>query len=256
VKISAVIIAFNEESQIAEAINSVTWADEIIVVDSESKDRTREIAENLGAKVITNKWPGFAAQKQFATDTAQNDWIFSLDADERVSDALKEEVIAIKNATSPPIADGYKIPRLSFYMGRAIRHSGWYPDWQLRFFDRRKGRWKNVEVHESMQMAPECKTKRLKCEILHFSIKTVAEHHEILGKRYAPLAAKQMFRDGRRTSPFKASISGPAAFVRAYILKLGFLDGYPGYCIATFAAHHAFLKHTLLLEMQRSQTEK
>lgn len=256
VKISAVIIAFNEENQIADAINSVKWADEILVVDSESTDRTREIAESLGAKVIINKWPGFANQKQFATDAAGNDWIFSLDADERVSDGLKTEILQIRDRADAPPADGYKIPRLSFYMGRAIRHSGWYPDWQLRFFDRRKGRWKNVEVHESMQMAPGCKTERLKCEIQHFSIKTVAEHHEILGKRYAPLAAKQMFRDGRRTSPFKAAISGPAAFIRAYILKLGFLDGYPGYCIAKFAAHHAFLKHTLLLEMQRSQTEK
>ena len=252
VKISAVIIAFNEEKQIAEAIASVEWADEIIVVDSESMDRTREIAEGLGAKVIVNKWPGFAAQKQLGTDAAQNDWIFSLDADERVSDKLRREIQEICDRAGGPDADGYRIPRLSFYMGRAIRHSGWYPDWQLRFFDRRKGRWKNVEVHESVEMAPDAGTMRLKSEIEHFSIENAAHHHKILGERYAPLAARQMYADGRRTSPLKIAISGPAAFIRAYILKLGFLDGFPGYCIAKFAAHHAFLKYTLLWEMQHT----
>jgi len=256
VKISAVIIAFNEETRIADAIASVDWADEIIVVDSESTDRTREISENLGAKVVVNKWPGFAAQKQFGTDTAQNDWIFSLDADERVSDKLREEILEIRDRSGCPDTDGYKIPRLSFYMGRAIRHSGWYPDRQLRFFDRRKGRWKNVRVHESVEMAPDAITRRLKCEIEHFSIENSAHHHKILGERYAPLAAQQMYEDGRRTSAFKVAISGPTAFIRAYILKIGFLDGFPGYCIAKFAAHHAFLKHTLLWEMQRANDKK
>jgi glycosyltransferase involved in cell wall biosynthesis len=256
VNISAVIIAFNEENQIADAIASVKWADEIIVVDSESTDRTFEIAEQLGAKVIVNKWPGFAAQKQLGTDAAQNDWIFSLDADERVSEELKAEILQIRDRAEGPDADGYKIPRLSFYMGRAIRHSGWYPDSQLRFFDRRKGRWKNVLVHESVEMAAGARTRPLKREIEHFSIENAAHHHKILGERYAPLAARQMFHDGRRTSPFRVAISGPAAFIRAYILKLGFLDGFPGYCIAKFAAHHAFLKHTLLWEMQHSNDEK
>ena len=256
VKISAVIIAFNEESRIADAIASVKWADEILVVDSESTDRTRVIAEKLGAKVIVNKWPGFAAQKQLGTDTAQYDWIFSLDADERVSDKLRTEILDIRDGAVGPDAEGYKIPRLTFYMGRAIRHSGWYPDRQLRFFDRRKGRWKNVRVHESLEMASDARTKRLKGEIEHFSIENSAHHHKILGERYAPLAARQMYDDGRRTSAFKVAISSPAAFIRAYILKLGFLDGFPGYCIAKFAAHHAFLKHTLLWEMQRSDTEK
>ncbi|HTK36850.1 MAG TPA: glycosyltransferase family 2 protein [Pyrinomonadaceae bacterium] len=255
-KISTVIIAFNEETQIAEAIASAIWADEIIVIDSESTDRTREIARNLGAKVIVNKWPGFAAQKQLGTDAAQYDWIFSLDADERVSDKLRQEILEIRDRPAGPDADGYKIPRLSFYMGRAIRHSGWYPDWQLRFFDRRKGSWKNVEIHESIEMATDARTGRLKCEIEHFSIENAAHHHRILGERYAPLAARQMYRDGRRTSPFAIAISGPAAFLRAYVLKLGFLDGFPGYCIAKFAAHHAFLKHTLLWEMQHAGDEE
>src|SRR5215213_8433194 len=151
VKISAVFITFNEEKNIRQAIESVVWADEILIVDSESGDRTREIAESLGAKVIVRKWLGFARQKQFAVDNAANDWIFSLDADERVSDELREEILRLKN--SSPAADGYKIPRLSFYMNRPIRHGGWYPDWQTRFFNRRKGVWKDVLIHESVEMS-------------------------------------------------------------------------------------------------------
>ena len=149
-KISAVIIAFNEESKIAEAIRSVEWADEILFVDSESTDGTREIAASLGARVLVHKWQGFSVQKQFATDRAENDWIFSLDADERVSDELIKEIADIRQLSRA--MDGYRIPRLSTYMGREIRHGGWYPDWQLRFFDRRKAHWKAVAVHESVEM--------------------------------------------------------------------------------------------------------
>jgi glycosyltransferase involved in cell wall biosynthesis len=256
VKISAVIIAFNEEKQIADAIASVKWADEILVIDSESTDRTQEIAESLGAKVIINKWPGFAAQKQFGANAAQNDWILSLDADERISTQLKDELLRIRGGSYKQIADAYRIPRLSYYMGRAIRHSGWYPDTQLRLFDRRKSKWKDVQVHESVIMEAGSKIERLSANILHYSIVSAAHHHKMIGERYAPLAAKQMFNDGRRTSPVRVATAGSAAFIRAYFLKLGFLDGFPGYCIARFAAHHAFLKHTMLWELQKSAGEK
>lgn len=251
--VSAVIIAFNEERQIAEAIASVSWADEILVVDSESTDRTREIAESLGAKVLINKWPGFAAQKQFGVDAAQYDWIISLDADERISDELKNEIAQIRQQTNGPDAVGYRIPRLSCYMGRSIMHAGWYPDTQLRLFNRRKGKWKNVRVHESVTMENGSKVGRLSSNILHYSIENAAHHHKMIGERYAPLAARQMFDDGRRTSPIRIAAAGPAAFIRSYLLKLGFLDGFPGFCIARFAAHHAFLKHTMLWELQQKK---
>jgi len=151
VKISAVIITFNEESKIADAIRSVAWADEVLVVDSESTDHTTEIARDLGARVIVVKWRGFAAQKQYATDQASHDHIVSLDADERVSDKLKAEIIEIRD--SGVGSDGYRIPRLSTYLGREIRHSGWYPHRQLRFFDRTKARWKTVPLHHTIKMA-------------------------------------------------------------------------------------------------------
>ena len=250
-KISAVIITFNEENNVGDAIESVSWADEVIVVDSESSDRTREIAEAAGAKVITRKWEGFAPQKQFAAGRAENDWIFSLDADERVSSELREEILALK--AEKTTSDGYKVPRLSIYMNQSIRHGGWYPDWQLRLFDRRKGRWKDVLIHESFKMDDGSLTGKLAGDIFHYSVEDAAHHHRMIGERYAPLAARQMFDDGHRTSRLKILLAGPAAFVRTYLLKAGFLDGLPGFVIAKFAAHHAFLKHVLLLQLQNDE---
>ncbi len=246
VKISAVIISFNEESNISDAIASVNWADEVLVVDSHSTDHTRDLAADAGARVVVRRWEGFASQKQFAVDQAGHDWIFSLDADERVSPELADEICALKDDD----ADGYRVPRLSFYMGRAIRHGGWYPDRQLRLFDRRKGKWKDVKVHESFVIDDRANVLDIKNDIVHFSVKNASHHHRMIGERYAPLAAEQMFADGKSTSPVKIAIAGPAAFMRTYVLKLGFLDGLPGLAIASFAAHHAFLKNLLLWEMQ------
>lgn len=256
-KISAVIIAFNEENKIAQAIESVVWADEILVVDSESTDRTREISERLGAKVLVNQWHGFSTQKQFAADRAAHDWIFSLDADECVSDELRTEILRLKNSPETGLADGYRIPRLSFYMNRPIRHGGWYPDWQLRFFNRRKGKWKDVLIHESVEMANDTRIEKLKGDILHFSVEDVSHHHQMIGTRYAPLAARQMFERGRHVSVLKIFTVGATTFLQNYLLKGGFLDGLAGFAIARFAAHHAFLKYLLLWELQnqKSQTE-
>ena len=249
-KISAVIITLNEEKNIADAIDSVAWADEIVVVDAGSSDRTRDIAESLGARVIVNPWPGFSEQKQFAVDQASHDWILSLDADERVTKELADE---IGDLSSRDIAaDGYRVPRLSIYMGRPIRHGGWYPDLQLRLFDRRKGRWNGAVIHESVRMADGSTTGRLRGDFLHYSVESVGHHHRMIGDRYAPLGAQKMFDEGRRTSPARAASASWFAFFRSYFLKLGFLDGYPGYCIARFAAHHAFLKHTILMELQNA----
>ena len=249
-KISAVLITFNEEANIADALHSVEWADERLVVDSKSTDRTIEIARELGARVITRDWPGFSKQKQFAVDSAENDWILSIDADERVTPELRGEIEGLRQRNE--LAEGYRIPRLSTYMGREIRHSGWYPDRQLRLFDRRKGRWNGRIIHESFELEPGAKTADLENHLLHFRVTDAAYHHKMIGERYAPLAARQMLESGRGTSKTKVLISGPAAFIRSYFLKLGILDGFPGYCIARFAAHNAYLKHLLLLEMQRS----
>ncbi len=249
-KISAVIIAGNEETKIAKAIKSVLWADEVIVVDSESTDLTREIAESLGCRVLIRKWTGFADQKQFGVDSARNDWILSLDADEMVSECLHREIVSLFADPNARIGGAYRIARLSSYMGRPIRHSGWYPDWQLRLFDRRKARWNDAIIHESVYVLDGGKVEKIKGEILHYSVDNAAQHHLMIGTRYAPLAARQMFEKGRRTTLLGVMFAGPAAFLSTFILKAGFLDGFPGFCIARFAAQHAFLKRLILFELQ------
>lgn len=250
-QISAVIITFNEEKNIADAIRSVDFADEVLVVDSESTDRTREIAEELGARVLVNPWPGFAAQKQLAVDRAANDRILSLDADERVSRDLRERILQVKESERP--ADGYKVPRLSYYMRRPIKHGGWYPDRQLRFFDRKKGRWKDVLIHESVEMAAGSRVETLDGDLLHYSVEGPEHHHRMIGERYAPLAARQLFESGKRTSPIAIVLRAWFSFLQTYVLKAGFLDGFAGFCIAYFAAHHTFMKYLLLHEMQETR---
>jgi (heptosyl)LPS beta-1,4-glucosyltransferase len=248
-KISATIITFNEELNIKAACESLAWADEIVVVDSDSTDTTRDIAAGCGARVITNAWPGFGAQKQFAVDQAQHEWIFSLDADERVSDQLKTSIQNLQSAKE--LADGYQVARRTYYQQRWIRGGGWYPDLQLRLFRKSVGHWKQRHIHESVTMNPGARVERLSGDLLHYTSQSAAHHHRMIGERYAPLGAQQMFEEGRRTSVFGVASAGPAAFIRSLILKGGIRDGFAGFTIASFAAHHAFLKHLMLWEKQR-----
>ncbi len=250
-KITATIIAFNEADNIREACESVSWANEVLVVDSESTDATREIAAGCGARVIKRAWPGFAAQKQFAVDEATHDWIFSLDADERVSEELRHSIEDLLYTKEALLADGYLIARRSFYMNRWIRGGGWYPDRQLRLYEKSRGRWEGAYVHESVKMSEGTRVETLEGDLLHYSVRDAAHHHRMIGERYAPLAARQMFENGRRTSPLGIVTAAPAAFTRSYLLKGGFRDGLAGYAIAKFAAHHAYLKHLMLWEMQK-----
>lgn len=254
-KISVTIITLNEESNVGEACRSVAWADEIVVVDSKSTDRTPEIAAQCNAHVISRDWPGFAAQKQFAADQTSHDWILSLDADERVSEELKASIQALNNLTESQLADGYLIARRSFYQGRWIRGGGWYPDHQLRLYRKTLGRWQGEHIHESVKMNSEARIEKLTGDILHYSVRDAHHHHQMIGERYAPLAARQMFEAGRRTSALKIATAAPAAFLRSYVLKGGFRDGLAGLSIASFAAHHAFLKNLMLWEMQNSSTK-
>ncbi len=252
-KITATIITFNEAENVRAACESVAWADEVLVVDSESTDATREVARECGARVIERAWPGFAAQKQFAAEAATHDWIFSLDADERVSDELREEILSLKQSPEERLADGYRVPRRSFYMGRWIRGGGWYPDHQLRFYRRARGRWEGAHVHESVKMQTGARVETLRNDILHYSVRDAAHHHQMIGERYAPLSARKMFEAGKRTSTLSIAAAAPSAFLRSFVLKGGFRDGLAGLAIARFAAHHAFLKHLLLWEMQKSR---
>jgi len=252
-KISATIITFNEESNIQAACESVAWCDEIVVVDSESSDSTQKLAIDAGARVITNPWPGFADQKQFAVDQAKHEWILSVDADERVSEELRASIENLRQQPDTSLADGYQVSRRTFYQGRWIKGGGWYPDRQLRLFKRGSGHWKKRHIHESVEMNSGSKIETLSGDLLHYTVRNAAYHHKMIGERYAPLAARQMFEEGRRTTALKIASAAPSAFIRSLILKAGFRDGLAGLSIASFAAHHAFLKHLMLWEMQNKK---
>jgi glycosyltransferase involved in cell wall biosynthesis len=249
-KITATIITLNEAANIQAACESVAWADEILVVDSGSTDETRAIAQQHGARVLTNPWPGFSKQKQFAVDQANHDWIFSLDADERVSPQLKVSINEVRSFNNPQMADGFRVARRAFYMGRWIRGGGWFPDYQLRMFNRGRGHWNDRVIHESVTMDQDARVSTLKGVLLHYSMTSPEHHRQMIDERYAPLGAEQMHREGKRTSALKRFTAGPAAFFRSYVLKAGFRDGAAGLMIAQMAAHHAELKHKLLQKLQ------
>jgi glycosyltransferase involved in cell wall biosynthesis len=255
-KITATIITLNEAENIREACQSVAWADEILVVDSESTDATRELAAEYGARVLLNAWPGFSAQKQFAVDAASHDWIFSLDADERVSPELQASINALRATDESRLADGYRVARRAFYMGRWIRGGGWYPDYQLRLFKRKRGRWRERLIHESVSMDEGAQVETLRGDLLHYSMRDTDHHRQMIEERYAPLGAQQMYREGKRSSRLKIAAAGPLAFVRSLILKGGWRDGRAGLTIARFAAHHASLKHIILRDLQHAEQEK
>jgi (heptosyl)LPS beta-1,4-glucosyltransferase len=249
-KITATIITLNEAENIRAACESVSWADEILVVDSESTDSTREIAVECGARVIVKPWAGFALQKQFAVDSASHDWVFSLDADERVSPELQTSIAALQSMNEGTLAGGYRVARRAFYMGRWIRGGGWYPDYQLRLFDRRRGRWGDRVIHESVTMDPGARVETMQGDLLHYSMRDTVHHRQMIEERYAPLGARQMLKDGKRTSRWRIALAGPAAFLRSFLLKGGFRDGRAGFTIANFAWRHAALKHTILYDLQ------
>jgi glycosyltransferase involved in cell wall biosynthesis len=244
-KITATVITLNEEHNIAAALESISWADEIIVVDSESTDRTVDIARRFTDRVFVRPWPGYSAQKNFAASQAANDWIFSLDADERVSDELAREIETLKTGGEHQ-ADGFEMPRLTFYLGRWIKHSGWYPDYKLRLYNRNRARWRGEFVHEALDVDGE--VKRLSSNILHYTVRDASEHH-LRMDRYTTLAAQQAFAQAGRASLGTTLFSPLAVFLRSYFFKLGFLDGIQGLAIARFAAHYEFLKQLKLWEM-------
>jgi glycosyltransferase involved in cell wall biosynthesis len=255
-RITATIITFNEAENIRAACESVAWADEILVIDSESTDSTREIAAQCGARVIVHAWPGFSAQKQFAVESARHDWIFSLDADERVSTELQNSIAALRNSDESMLLDGYRVARRAFYMGRWIRGGGWYPDYQLRLFRRARGRWGERLIHESVSLDEGARMGTIQGDLLHYSMRDTSHHRQMIEERYAPLGARQMLQDGKRTSFLRTAIAGPAAFLRSFLLKGGFRDGRAGLTIANFAWRHAALKHAILSGLQNQKREK
>ena len=238
-KISAAIITFNEERNVARVIESLRCCDEILVLDSGSNDRTVEIARKLGARVVEASWHGYAAQKNIAVELAANDWILSLDADESLSEALEAEIWRIKKVG--PAFDGYTMPRLAQYLGRWILHCGWYPDRKIRLFDRRKAKWVGEFVHESVKV--DGTVGHLKSNLLHFTCDSLSEHVRTMDS-YTTLAAQEIVARGENISLSRLLVDPPATFLKTYVLKQGFLDGMEGLSIAYMAAFYNFVKFT------------
>lgn len=237
-KISATIITHNEERNLQRAMESLRCADEILVVDSGSTDRTVEIAEKLGARVIDSPWPGYAKQKNFAAESAGNDWILSLDADESLSEALEAEIWRFKKGE--PEHDAYTMPRMARYLGRWIRHSGWYPDRKVRLYHRDKATWEGDYVHESVKVTGTL--GHMEGNLLHFTCDSLSEHIKTMD-RYTTLAAEQLVASKQKVTWGRLILEPPWTFFNTYVVKAGFLDGVEGLAIANMAALYNFLKY-------------
>jgi glycosyltransferase involved in cell wall biosynthesis len=237
-KITATIITYNEERKIARALESLRCCDEVVVVDSGSSDRTPEIAEKLGARVIATPWGGYAGQKNYAAERATHDWILSIDADEALSEALEGEIWQIKK--NGPRFDAYTMPRLAQYLGRWILHSGWYPDRKVRLYDRRKAQWVGEYVHESVVVRGT--VGHLESDLLHFTCDSLSEHLKTMD-RYTTLAAEQLVAQGTHIGARRLLIDPMWTFVRTLVIQRGFLDGVEGLTISWMAALYNFVKY-------------
>ena len=250
--LSVIVITRNEEALICRCLESVAWADEIVVVDSGSCDRTGEIARELGAKVeVRADWPGFGPQKNRALDLATGDWVLSIDADEWVTPELAAEVRAA--VASPAGRAAFRVPRLSSYCGREMRHSGWWPDHVVRLFRRRSARFSDDLVHERLLVDGEVGT--LTQPLRHEAIRSLEQVLEKVNG-YSSAGAANMLKEGRRGSLGAAILHGLSAFFRTYVLRRGFLDGREGFMLAVSnaeGAYYRYLKLALLGE-QRDRT--
>ena len=245
--LSATIIANNEARNLPRVIRSLACADEVIVIDSESTDETASVGRSLGATVITHPFAGFAGQKNFATSQAHHDWILSLDADEELNPLAQKAVEQWKGST--PAAAGYRFARRARYLGRWIGHSGWYPDYKLRLFDRRRGRWQGAYVHESVVVDGQVET--FPGEILHYTCDSLQEHRERI-EFYTDLAAREMFDQGKRISALGSWIVPPWIFLETYLLRGGILDGREGFLISRMAARYVNRKFEKLKRLRDS----
>ena len=250
VQLSVVIITFNEEKNIARCLDSVKEiADEIIVLDSFSIDKTEQICKEKGARFFQHKFDGHIEQKNRAVTFAKFPHILSLDADEALSDKLKKSIQDVKNNF---LKDGYYMNRLTNYCGKWIFHCGWYPDKKLRLWDSRKGKWTGINPHDRYEMFDKDKsTGFLKGDILHYSYFTIDDHYKQVGY-FTEIAAEAFFKEKKTASLLKMYISPVLKFFRAYFIQLGFLDGRAGFIISRISAYAAFLKYKKLRTLQKN----
>jgi glycosyltransferase involved in cell wall biosynthesis len=247
--VSAVLITRNAVAQLDACLASLSFADEILIVDSGSDDGSLEIAAHHGARVLQKGWLGFGRQKQFAVEQAANDWVLCVDSDERVSGELAASIAA---ALAAPVSPVYRVARRNHFLGRWLAHGEGYPDWSPRLFDRRQARWSDDPVHEKVLYAVTPGT--LEGDLLHESATDLADY---LAKqnRYTTLAARELFERGQRAGPAALLLSPLVRFVKMYLFRLGFLDGLPGLIHISIGCMNSFVKYAKLIELRRAKKD-
>jgi len=248
-KISCILITRNESKNIRRCLESVSWTDEIVVVDSYSQDDTKKIASEFTDRIYDLKWEGFGKAKEYAKNQATGEWILSVDADEVISESLRKEIQRTVESEAP--LDGYLIPRRSNFLGRWIKHGGWYPDLVLRLFKRNKGSFTHRLVHEEVKV--DGKVGCLRNDILHYTDPDF-DHYLKKLNRYTTLDALQLHGEGRKARPSDLLFRPPVTWVKMYLFKKGFLDGMPGLILAISSAFHVFTKYVKLWHLNRSGT--
>jgi glycosyltransferase involved in cell wall biosynthesis len=248
-KLSVTVVAKNEAADIGAALASVAFADEIVVVDSHSTDDTVAIARQYTDRVVIHDWLGHIDQKNHAASLASHDWILSLDADERVTPQLAVEIRSTLD--DEPAHAAFRIPRVTWHLGRWVRSTDWYPDYQDRLYNRRQAHWTGRYVHEALKAAGS--SGQLRGEIQHYAYRDIADHLETID-RYTTLAARQMHEDGRRAGLLQLAGHPPLAFLRNYIARGGIREGVPGFIISSMNAYYVFLKFAKLRELQANDS--
>lgn len=246
IRISATVRTRNEEQNIEGCLKSIAWADEIVVVDSHSADATREIAKKYTDRIIVRDWPGHIAQSQFATDQTTSDWVLSMDADERVTPELRDEILALDLGTTPHVA--FEMPRYHFFMKRWINHSAWYPDYKVRLFRKDRCCWGGYSPHDAVQVNGTI--GRLKGNLIHYIYRDM-EHFSATKNSYSTLTSRDHYKSGRKARVINFTLRPLYAFIYRYFVRLGFLDGIPGFIISIEEAHCVFLKYVKLYELER-----
>ena len=251
VNISAVIITLNEQENIGRCLDSVAdVADEIVVVDSFSTDATADICGKRGARFIQHPFEGHIEQKNYAMHQGTHDYVLSLDADEALSEPLKQSILQAKSNWK---YDGYSLNRLTNYCGKWIKHCGWYPDLKIRLWDRRKGKWGGVNPHDRVIMSAGTQISHLRGDLFHYSYPSIRQHVSQINT-FSEIAAREAFNSGRRAHVITDILLNPAlTFLKKYILKLGVLDGYAGFIISIQTAYGKFLKYIKLRELQKNK---
>jgi hypothetical protein len=279
-KISACVISFNEERNIRACLESLSWCDEIVVVDSYSQDKTATIAEKFGARVLRHEWEGHVAQKNHALDAATGEWVLALDCDERVTPRLRDRILEeLENPDVTRRVDGFYISRKLRYLGRWLGHGGWFPEWRLRLFKRERGRWSGVDPHDTVELeghsarlepgaggagagsatgsAASAQSTELGSDaavILHYSFRDLSHQIKVLD-RYTGIQAGELDRRGRRVTVLDVTLRPAWRFLWTYVLRGGFLDGAAGFHMAVNHAYAAYMKYARLWEICRGLVE-